>query len=218
MEKHHKLRRPAGSSIHACNICGIEGHQAANCTNGTVNWAQKWGPSAFASTGLGESTLPKEPDYKDLAAQAKAFAAKRLAEEEAAKKKAEGGGDDGDDGDDAEKDSKKGGEDDDSAKAKDGDGDGDGKKKRSREDGDGDGDGGKEAKGAKVEKAKEKDGGEGAKDGGEDEAKAAAAPAAPGAPGAAAPASDWRVFYDNLGRPYYHNSVTGVTQWTPPVV
>lgn len=99
MEKHHKLRRPAGSSIHACNICGIEGHQAANCTNGTVNWAQKWGPSAFASTGLGESTLPKEPDYKDLAAQAKAFAAKRLAEEEAAKKKAEGGGDDGDDGD-----------------------------------------------------------------------------------------------------------------------
>ena len=216
MEKHHKLRRPAGSSIHACNICGIEGHQAANCTNGTVNWAQKWGPSAFASTGLGESTLPKEPDYKDLAAQAKAFAAKRLAEEEAAKKKAEGGGDDGDDGDDAEKDSKKGGEDDDSAKAK--DGDGDGKKKRSREDGDGDGDGGKEAKGAKVEKAKEKDGGEGAKDGGEDEAKAAAAPAAPGAPGAAAPASDWRVFYDNLGRPYYHNSVTGVTQWTPPVV
>ena len=95
MEKHHKLRRPAGSSIHGCNICGIEGHQAAQCPNGTVNWAQKWGPNAFQSTGpaggglSSGTTTTKEPDYADLAAQARAFAAKRLADEEAAKKKAE---------------------------------------------------------------------------------------------------------------------------------
>lgn len=100
MEKHHKLRRPVGSSIHGCNICGIEGHQAAQCTNGTVNWAQKWGHNAFQSAGGGgggggvgggggSGGGPKEPDYADLAAQARAFAAKRLADEEAAKKKAE---------------------------------------------------------------------------------------------------------------------------------
>ena len=91
MEKHHKLRRPAGSSIHGCNICGIEGHQAAQCPNGTVNWAQKWGPNAFQSSSSGglSSGTTSEPNYADLAAQARAFAAKRLADEEAAKKKAE---------------------------------------------------------------------------------------------------------------------------------
>lgn len=89
MEKHHKLRRPAGSSIHACNICGIEGHQAAQCTNGTVNWAQKWGRNAFKPTEGGSAGASKEPDYADLAAQARAFAAKRLADEQAAKKIAE---------------------------------------------------------------------------------------------------------------------------------
>jgi hypothetical protein len=100
MEKHHKLRRPAGSSIHGCNICGIEGHQAAQCTNGTVNWAQKstqkWGSNANnayqsggGGGGSGGGEGSKEPDYADLAAQARAFAAKRLADEEAAAKKAE---------------------------------------------------------------------------------------------------------------------------------
>ena len=45
MEKHHKLRRPPGSSIHGCNICGKEGHQAAVCPNGTsVNWPERFGP------------------------------------------------------------------------------------------------------------------------------------------------------------------------------
>eukprot|EP00227_Mantoniella_beaufortii_P014819 CAMPEP_0197587992 /NCGR_PEP_ID=MMETSP1326-20131121/9431_1 /TAXON_ID=1155430 /ORGANISM="Genus nov. species nov., Strain RCC2288" /LENGTH=56 /DNA_ID=CAMNT_0043152777 /DNA_START=70 /DNA_END=236 /DNA_ORIENTATION=+ len=53
MEKHHKLRRPPGASIHGCNICGIEGHQAAACTNGTVNWAKKWGTNAFPGGGGG---------------------------------------------------------------------------------------------------------------------------------------------------------------------
>ena len=33
---------------------------------------------------------------------------------------------------------------------------------------------------------------------------------------APAPASDWKVYYDTSGRPYYHNAKTGVTQWTPP--
>ena len=47
MEKHHKLRRPAGSSIHACNICGIEGHQAMNCLNGNVDWGRKWPKEMF---------------------------------------------------------------------------------------------------------------------------------------------------------------------------
>ena len=81
MEKHHKLRRPAGSSIHACNICGKEGHQAAQCPNGTVNWAAKFGPAWTSDL----DAVKKEPDYKDIAAQAKAFAAKRLAEEEKAR-------------------------------------------------------------------------------------------------------------------------------------
>ena len=26
----------------------------------------------------------------------------------------------------------------------------------------------------------------------------------------------WLVYYDNLGRPYYHNAKLGKTQWTPP--
>ena len=86
MDKHHKLRRPAGSSIHACNICGKEGHQAAQCTNGTVNWASKFGPAWTSDL----DAVSKEPDYKDIAAQARAFAAKRKADEEKAKRKAEG--------------------------------------------------------------------------------------------------------------------------------
>ena len=76
MDKHHKLRRPAGSSIHACNICGKEGHQAAQCTNGTVNWASKFGPAWTSDL----DAVSKEPDYKDIAAQARAFAAKRKAD------------------------------------------------------------------------------------------------------------------------------------------
>jgi hypothetical protein len=31
-----------------------------------------------------------------------------------------------------------------------------------------------------------------------------------------APSSAWRVYYDQMGRPYYHNATTGQTQWTPP--
>ena len=62
MDLHHKLRRPRGSSIHACNICGKEGHQAAQCPNGTVNWGDRfkgrWGDVTWA--------LDKTPRHKDL--------------------------------------------------------------------------------------------------------------------------------------------------------
>lgn len=47
MEKHHKLRRDPSWSPHGCNICGKEGHQAASCPNGTVNW--KCAPNLSAS-------------------------------------------------------------------------------------------------------------------------------------------------------------------------
>lgn len=98
-----------------------------------------------------------------------------------------------------------------------------GRKKRDREDDGGDDDGdakGVLAKGAKIEV------GAAARDAGVTEKKtpvlATQLPKAslpvPPAPTPAKPTSDWRVYYDQLGRPYYHNSVTGVTQWTPPVV
>ena len=64
MEKHHKLRRPAGSSIHGCNICGIEGHQAAHCPNGSnTNWAEKFGPEWTLDL---DELRHKEPDYDCL--------------------------------------------------------------------------------------------------------------------------------------------------------
>ena len=70
MEKHHKLRRPAGSSIHGCNICGIEGHQAAHCPNGSgTNWAEKFGPAWTVDL---DALRHKEPDYDALAARAEA--------------------------------------------------------------------------------------------------------------------------------------------------
>uniref|UniRef100_A0A7S0GPK7 CCHC-type domain-containing protein n=1 Tax=Micromonas pusilla TaxID=38833 RepID=A0A7S0GPK7_MICPS len=75
MEKHHKLRRPAGSSIHGCNICGIEGHQAAHCPNGSgTNWAEKFGPAWTVDL---DALRHKEPDYDALAARARAYAESR---------------------------------------------------------------------------------------------------------------------------------------------
>ena len=138
MEKHHKLRRPAGSSIHGCNICGIEGHQAAHCPNGSnTNWAEKFGPEWTVDL---DALRHKEPDYDALAARARAYAESR-------------------------------------------------------------------AKG----QAGTSGGGESAKN------ESAGAPAAGGggAP-AGPPSSAWRVYYDPMGRPYYHNPATGQTSWTPP--
>eukprot|EP00958_Prasinococcus_capsulatus_P026930 scaffold5081_cov430-Prasinococcus_capsulatus_cf.AAC.8 len=41
MELHHKLRRNPNWSPHGCNICGQEGHQAASCPNGNVDWSSR---------------------------------------------------------------------------------------------------------------------------------------------------------------------------------
>tara|TARA_B110000238_G_scaffold189526_1_gene221720 strand:- start:5499 stop:5879 length:381 start_codon:yes stop_codon:yes gene_type:complete len=126
MEKHHKLRRPAGSSIHGCNICGIEGHQAAHCPNGNqIDWGERFGPEW---TGDLDTMRRVEPDYDALAVKAKVYAETRLTN-----------------------------------------GNGDGTKKEGAD-----------------------------------------------APGAPPPPSAWRVYYDQMGRPYYHNAGTGQTQWTPP--
>jgi hypothetical protein len=136
MDKHHLLRRPAGSSIHGCNICGKEGHRAADCPNGSaVNWVERFGPNWTVDVDAIAAEARREPDYDALAKRAKAYAERKLAE-------LEGGGAGGEAG------------------------------------------------------------------------AADANPRKPAAPAAA----DWRVFYDQQGRPYYHNSATGQTQWTPPTV
>ncbi len=184
MDKHHKLRRPAGSSIHACNICGKEGHQAAQCTNGTVNWASKFGPAWTSDL----DAVSKEPDYKDIAAQARAFAAKRKADEEKAKRKAEGL--------DVDEDSDK----------EDGP-DGEGKAAKDGKKDAGDGDGGEDEEGGK-KRGRDDD----ASDKG-DEGEKVAKEAKKEAP---APVSGWKVYYDQQGRAYYHNAEKGLTQWTPP--
>ena len=86
MDLHHKLRRPRGSSIHACNICGKEGHQAANCPNGTVNWQDRfkvgWGGVVWGLDKTGPKyQAPKrpweDPDYSALQQRAKAYALAR---------------------------------------------------------------------------------------------------------------------------------------------
>ncbi|PSC73831.1 E3 ubiquitin-ligase Su(dx) [Micractinium conductrix] len=47
MELHHRLRRDPSWDPRGCNICGQVGHQAANCTTGTVNWRALYGEHAF---------------------------------------------------------------------------------------------------------------------------------------------------------------------------
>mmetsp|Transcript_16267 Transcript_16267/g.41581 ORF Transcript_16267/g.41581 Transcript_16267/m.41581 type:complete len:187 (-) Transcript_16267:127-687(-) len=47
MDLHHKLRRDPNWHPNGCNICGQLGHQASTCPNGTVNWKEKYGESAF---------------------------------------------------------------------------------------------------------------------------------------------------------------------------
>lgn len=37
-----------------------------------------------------------------------------------------------------------------------------------------------------------------------------------GAAGQPASAAGWVMYYDKLGRPYYHNKLTNKTQWTAP--
>ena len=90
MDLHHKLRRPRGSSIHACNICGKEGHQAAQCPNGTVNWGDRfkgnWGGVTWGlDTTPRNSEIERHPwdsqaiDYADVRKKATDYAKDRQA-------------------------------------------------------------------------------------------------------------------------------------------
>ena len=166
---------PAGSSIHARNICGKEGHQAAQCTTGTVNWAAKFGPAWTSDL----DAVKKEPDYKDIAAQAKAFAAKRLAEEEKPRKA---------EGLDVDEDSDKEADHDDEGKAaKDGrrtPGTTTATAMRTAQI--------RSAPGTTMTPTK---------------ATTRKRPPRPRRR-LPAPASDWKVFYHTSGRPYYHNAKT----------
>lgn len=79
MEKHHRLRRDPNWSPHGCNICGQEGHQAANCSNGTVNWREKFGDDAFILREERPYVEEPEPDYEAMAEKAKAYAQAKIA-------------------------------------------------------------------------------------------------------------------------------------------
>lgn len=59
-----RLQNGPGSSLHGCNICGKEGHQAALCAVGTVDWGNKWGKDAFWPD---KPHVYEEPDYKAIA-------------------------------------------------------------------------------------------------------------------------------------------------------
>jgi|TARA_X000000368_G_scaffold417725_1_gene414933 hypothetical protein len=159
MEKHHKLRRPAGSSIHACNICGIEGHQAMNCLNGNVDWGRKWPKEMFQFEQFEYAKRREEPDYNLIAKEAKAYAAKMKKKIE--KREKRNRGEDVSESEEEEVEAKKL---DEKIRAKQ-------TKEEQKED-------------DKTKKKKDSGG--------------------------------WLVYYDNLGRPYYHNAKLGKTQWTPP--
>jgi hypothetical protein len=166
MEKHHKLRRPAGSSIHACNICGIEGHQAMNCVNGNVDWGRKWPKEMFQFEQFEYAKRREEPDYNQIAREAKAYAAKMRKKIE--KREKRNRGEDVSESEEEEVEAKKLDE-----------------KMRAKQERD------NEEENEKKNATKKKD---------------ATATAGGG----------WLVYYDNLGRPYYHNAKLGKTQWTPP--
>mmetsp|Transcript_7048 Transcript_7048/g.20623 ORF Transcript_7048/g.20623 Transcript_7048/m.20623 type:complete len:183 (+) Transcript_7048:333-881(+) len=83
MEMHHKLRRDPNWHPSACNICGQLGHQAVNCTNGTINWKQIYGEEAFRlKSPVYESDYVKlrkgkEVDLEDLGKRAQQYAKMR---------------------------------------------------------------------------------------------------------------------------------------------
>lgn len=83
MELHHKLRRDPNWHPSACNICGQLGHQAVNCTNGTINWKQIYGEDSFRlKAPIYESDYVKarkgrEVDLEDLGKRAQQYAKMR---------------------------------------------------------------------------------------------------------------------------------------------
>lgn len=80
MELHHKLRRDPSWHPSACNICGQLGHQAVNCTNGTINWRQIYGDEAFILrepiywSEIVDRRKAKEIDLQDLEKKAREHA------------------------------------------------------------------------------------------------------------------------------------------------
>mmetsp|Transcript_16635 Transcript_16635/g.22930 ORF Transcript_16635/g.22930 Transcript_16635/m.22930 type:complete len:178 (+) Transcript_16635:78-611(+) len=159
MDKHHRLRRDPNWSPHGCNICGQEGHQAANCQNGTVNWREKFGDAAFILKEDRRWEPPKVLDFTQMVAAARSYA--QVKQQADARVSAD-----------------------------------------------------LLAQIARIEFA-------GVQPIPSLEtlpvvaapAPVAAAPVKAAIPAAAGP---WKTYYDNLGRPYYHNAATGKTVWDMP--
>lgn len=80
MELHHKLRRDPSWHPSACNICGQLGHQAVNCSNGTINWKQIYGEEAFRlkqpiyASEYDQMAKAKQINYEDLTKRAMEYA------------------------------------------------------------------------------------------------------------------------------------------------
>ena len=63
-----------------CNICGQLGHQAAQCTTGTVNWQALYGDNVFAiaptvyQSDLDAAKKARQVDFAELELRAKDYA------------------------------------------------------------------------------------------------------------------------------------------------
>jgi len=110
--------------------------------NGSVDWANRWPRECFIVEPP-QTTLRKEPDFRKMARDAKAYA---------------------------------------------------------------------KARARKLDREKRRAAGEEVSESEEEQTKAEAT----GAGAQPAIAAGWVMYYDKLGRPYYHNKVTGKTQWTVP--
>lgn len=83
MELHHRLRRDPSWHPSGCNICGQLGHQAANCTTGTVNWRAMYGENAFVmrpavfQSDIEAAQKAKQMDFEDLEKRARDYAKMR---------------------------------------------------------------------------------------------------------------------------------------------
>lgn len=85
MEMHHKLRRDPAWPSNACNLCGQVGHQAAQCTNGTINWKGIYGDDAFKlkeplyHSDYSRIAEDKKVDLTALEARARQYAKEKCA-------------------------------------------------------------------------------------------------------------------------------------------
>ncbi|PRW58093.1 E3 ubiquitin- ligase Su(dx)-like [Chlorella sorokiniana] len=84
MELHHRLRRDPSWHPSGCNICGQLGHQAAQCTTGTVNWRAMYGENAFTirpavfQSDIDKAKKAKQVNFDDLERRARDYAKMRL--------------------------------------------------------------------------------------------------------------------------------------------